>query len=415
MGKISPALSFKAVEKLSKQEGMHAVGGCSGLYLQVTGKGGASWILRVMKDLKRRDYGLGSYQDFSLEEARQKCAEMRKMVRSGVDPLEEKRQSKLAEALAKARTVTFSECVDAYLDAHEDAWKNPKHRQQWRNTLETYAGPVIGALPVSEVDTGLVLKVLEPIWKGKTETATRLRGRIESVLAWSTTRGYREGENPARWRGHLDTLLAKPSKLKAVEHHAALPYKEMHDFMARLAGMEGISARALEFAILTAARSGEVRGATREEIDLEAGMWVIPAGRMKMKREHRVPLSSKAVALLRAMPRIDGSELIFPGLKGPLSDMSLTAVLKRMGRDDLTAHGFRSTFRDWAAETTNYPQEVAEMALAHAVGDKVEAAYRRGDLLAKRLRMMEDWARYCDTPQAQGNTVVPIRKSNTAA
>lgn len=414
MGKRAPALSFKAVEKLSKKEGLHAVGGCSGLYLQVKGNG-ASWILRVMKDLKRRDFGLGSYSDFSLEEARQKCAEMRKKVISGLDPLEEKRQARIAQELAKARTATFAECVDAYLDAHGDSWKNPKHRQQWRNTLETYACPVIGSLPVAEVDTGLVLQVLEPIWKDKTETATRLRGRIESVLAWATTRGYRQGENPARWRGHLDNLLAKPAKLKAVEHHAALPYKELNDFMTKLAGMEGISARALEFAILTAARSGEVRGATWTEIDLEAGMWIIPAGRMKMEREHRVPLSSKALALLRSTPRIDGAELIFPGLKGKLSDMSLTAVLKRMGRDDLTAHGFRSTFRDWAAEMTNYPREVAEMALAHAVGDKVEAAYRRGDLLAKRLRMMEDWARYCDKPQGQGKTVVPLRKSNTAA
>lgn len=383
MGKISPALSYKAVEKLSKREGFHAVGGCSGLYLQVKGNG-ASWILRVMKDLRRRDFGLGSYQDFSLEEARQRCAEMRKQVISGIDPIEEKRQARIAQELAKARTATFAECVNAYLDAHGDSWKNPKHRQQWQNTLATYAGPVIGDLPVSEVDTGLVLQVLEPIWKEKTETATRLRGRIESVLAWATTRGYRQGENPARWRGHLDTLLAKPSRLKAVEHHAALPYMEMAGFMSRLAEMDGISARAVEFAILTAARSGEVRGATWGEIDLNKGMWVIPAERMKMQREHRVPLSAHALTLLKAMPRIDGSELVFPGLKGQLSDMSLTAVLKRMDRGDLTVHGFRSSFRDWASELTNYPREVAEMALAHSVGDKVEAAYRRGDLGACR-------------------------------
>lgn len=405
------ALSAKAVEKLSNVEGMHAVGGCRGLYLQCK-NGGASWILRIMIDRKRRDFGLGSYLDFSLAEARDKCMEFRKQARSGVDLIEEKRQAKQERMISQAKTMTFAQCVDAYLEAHGDGWKNAKHRQQWENTLAKYAGPVIGALDVAVVDTGMVLKVLEPIWKIKTETATRLRGRIEQVLDWATVRGYRHGLNPARWKGHLDTLLAAPSKIQKVEHHAALPFHEISTFMEALAKMEGIGARALEFAILTAARSGEVRGATWAEIDLEAATWIIPAERMKMDREHRVPLSKAAVALLKSVPRIDGTDLLFPGTKGQLSDMTLTAVLRRMNRGDLTAHGFRSTFRDWTAETTNYPREVAEMALAHAVGDKVEAAYRRGDLFNKRRRMMDDWAKYCRTASQTSANVLPMKKAS---
>lgn len=410
MGRSSQTLSAKTVEKLSSMEGMHAVGGCRGLYLQCK-NGGASWILRIMIDRKRRDFGLGSYLDFPLAEARDKCMELRKQVRSGIDPLEKKRQAKQERQVAQAKTMTFAQCVAAYLEAHSDGWKNAKHRQQWENTLTTYAGPLIGGMDVALVDTGMVLKVLEPIWKSKTETATRLRGRMEQVLDWATVRGYRHGLNPARWKGHLDTLLAAPSKIQKVEHHAALPFHEIATFMEALAKMEGIGARALEFAILTAARSGEVRGATWTEIDLEAATWIIPAERMKMDREHRVPLPKSAVALLQAVPRIDGADLVFPGTKGQLSDMTLTAVLRRMNRGDLTAHGFRSTFRDWAAETTNYPREVAEMALAHAVGDKVEAAYRRGDLFSKRRRMMDDWAKYCRTASQTSANVLPMKKA----
>ncbi|HRH79467.1 MAG TPA: integrase arm-type DNA-binding domain-containing protein [Thiobacillaceae bacterium] len=407
MGRVAQALSFKTVEKLSKVEGMHAVGGSRGLYLQCK-NGGASWILRIMIDGKRRDIGLGSYHDVSLEEARDKCMDLRRKVRSGIDPLEDKRRAKQDRQIAKAKAMTFAECVEAYLDAHEDAWKNPKHRQQWRNTLNTYALPHFGDLPVAVIDTGLVMKSLEPIWKTKTETASRLRGRVEQILDWATVRGYRQGENPARWKGHMDKLLPKPSKVAKVEHHPALSYKELPGFILALRSMDGLGARALEFAILTAARSGEVRGATWPEIDLKSCMWIVPAERMKAKREHRVPLTAAAVDLLKALPRIDGADLLFPGTKGKLSDMTLSAVLKRMGRGDLTVHGFRSTFRDWAAEMTNHPREVAEMALAHAVGDKVEAAYRRGDLLKKRYRLMEDWARHCETTQVDGDNVLPF-------
>ena len=413
MGRVAQALSFKTVEKLSRVEGMHAVGGCRGLYLQCK-NGGASWILRIRVDGKRRDMGLGSFHDVSLEEARDKCAELRKSIRQGNDPLEDKRRAKQERMIARAKALTFAECVEAYLETHEDSWKNPKHRQQWRNTLTDHALPAFGELPVGAVDTGLVMQCLEPIWKAKTETASRLRGRIEQVLDWATVRGYRQGENPARWKGHLDKLLPAKAKIQKTEHHAALGYTEIGGFMLALRQMDGIGAQALEFTILTAARSGEVRGAIWTEIDMDAALWVIPADRMKAEREHRIPLSKRAMELLLATPRIAGTNLVFPGRRGPMSDMTLSAVLKRMGRGDLTVHGFRSTFRDWAAEMTNYPREVAEMALAHTVGDKVEAAYRRGDLLRKRYRIMEDWARHCATVQGAQANVVPMRKSNNA-
>lgn len=412
MGRKAKELAALKVNRLTKP-GIHFVGGVDGLALQVLATGGRTWILRKMIAGKRRDMGLGGYPDVTLAGAREKARQMRELVDQGIDPIEDRRAKRAALAAERAKAMTFAQCVAAYLDAHGDGWKNAKHRQQWVNTLDTYAGPIIGNLNVVDVDTGLVLKVLEPIWKTKTETASRLRGRIENVLSWATVRGYRQGENPARWKGHLDTLLAARSKIQKVEHHAALPFREMGAFMADLVKMEGIGARALEFAILTAARSGEVRGATWEEIDLDARAWIIPAGRMKAKKEHRVPLSDAALALLRAMPRLD--DLVFPGTRSgrPLSDMSLTAVLRRMGRGDLTAHGFRSTFRDWASELTAYPADVAEMALAHTIKNPVEAAYRRGDLFEKRARLMADWARYCNTLDMAGE-VVPMRRKQAA-
>jgi integrase len=292
--------------------------------------------------------------------------------------------------------MTFKACAIAYIEAHRAEWKNQKHVQQWENTLDVYAYPVLGDLIVKQIDEALVLKVLLPIWQEKTETAKRLRGRIESVLDWATFNKYRDGENPARWKGHLEHSLAKPSKVAKVVHHPALPYAEVGSFMADLRKREGIGPRALEFLILTAARSGEVRGAVWAEIDLAEQIWTVPAARMKMQREHRVALSDAAVTLLKNLPRLDDCDFVFPGAKPkrPTSDMTLTAVLRRMNRADITAHGFRSTFRDWAAETTSYPHELAEMALAHAVSNKVEAAYRRGDMLEKRLAMMNDWGNY---------------------
>lgn len=338
--------------------------------------------------------GLGPFPEVTLAKARERAREARELVRSGVDPIQRQREAASALRAAAAAALTFDDCAASYIKAHEAGWRNVKHAQQWRNTLKTYATPVFGPLLVRDVALPHVLAALEPIWTTKNETASRLRSRIELVLDWATARGLRDGLNPARWRGHLDKLLAKPSKVKKAEHHAALPVGNVGEFMAQLRNVEGMGARALEFAILTAARSGEVRGAKWGEIDLRAKVWTIPAERMKASKEHRVPLSAQAVALLKGLPRVDAAELVFPSPKGgALSDMTLTAVTRRM-KVDAVPHGFRSTFRDWVAERTNYPREVAEMALAHTIGDKVEAAYRRGDLFEKRRHLMNEWAEY---------------------
>lgn len=383
---------------------MHAVGGIPGLYLRVAAPPTArSWIMRYSFEGRRRDMGLGSYPEVTLEEARELVREKRKLVRAGLDPLETRRDQKQASRLQNAKRLNFQKCLDEYLEAHEAGWKNIKHGQQWRNTLETYACPIIGKTPVCNIDTDMVVQILKPIWYTKTETATRVRSRIEQVLDYASVHKYRSGENPARWRGHLDKLLPKRSKVKKVEHHAALPYPEIAPFMVELRKLEGMGAKALEFAILTATRSGEVRGATWAEIDIDARLWIIPPERMKAEREHRVPLSDAALAVLQEIPHFGETDIIFQGMRGgPLSDATMTATLKRMGRAGLTGHGFRSTFRDWAAEQTAYPHEVCEMALAHVVGDKTEAAYRRGDMFQKRVLIMRDWAAYCNNVKPKG-------------
>lgn len=401
-----------AVSLKTLGDGWHADGG--NLYLFVRGDSRA-WVFRfTAPDGARRSMGLGSLNSITLAEARKQASMLREQVKHPIapsDPLKTRQEVRSAEKLAKRKHMTFKHCAEAYISAHRAEWKSSKHAQQWENTLATYAYPVFGDLPVAAVDEALVIKVLTPIWVTKTETATRLRGRIESVLDWATFSKFRQGDNPARWKGHLDNQLAKPSKVVKVQHHPALPYEEVGLFMGDLRSREGSGARALEFTILTAARSGEVRSATWDEIDLKAGLWVIPAERMKMEKEHRVPLSDAALKLLKGLPRLEGEALIFPSSKAgkPMSDMTLTAVLRRMERGDITVHGFRSTFRDWAAESTNYPSDMAEMALAHSIGDKVEAAYRRGDMLAKRLRMMNDWAKHCGTVRSASADVVPIR------
>ena len=352
--------------------------------------------------------GLGGFPDVKLAAAREAAREARRKIREGIDPIEEARTAASALRASLAKNVTFEDAAKAYIAAHEAGWRNDKHVQQWANTLKAYAYPVIGSLMVRDVDLNHVLKILEPIWRTKNETASRLRGRIEQVLDWATARGYRDGLNPARWRGHLDKLLARPSKVSRVEHHRAIALSEAGAFMVKLRAAEGMGARALEFAILTAARSGEVRGARWSEIDLEASVWVVPADRMKAGREHRVALSQAALSLLEALPRMAGTNLVFPAPRGGiLSDMTLAAVMRRMKADGVP-HGFRSTFRDWAAERTNYPRDVAEMALAHTIGDKVEAAYRRGDLFEKRKRMMADWAKFLSAAATGSEGVVPI-------
>ncbi|MEI8397420.1 MAG: tyrosine-type recombinase/integrase [Rhodospirillaceae bacterium] len=379
--------------------------------------GGKSWLYRFMLAGKSREMGLGSLADVSLSDARAATAEARKLLKAGHDPIAKREADREAvrvtAALAAARAMTFRQCAERYIEVHKNGWKNEKHRTQWPNTFRDYVYPVFGDLPVQAVDLPLVLKVLEPIWMTKTETATRVRGRIEAVLDWATVRGYRTGDNPALWRGRLSHLLPARTKVQKVEHHAALPYAETGAFMTKLRKRDAIAARALEFTILTAARTGEVIGATWGEIDLEAAVWIIPAERMKAGREHRVPLSERALDILRTMAEHRQGDIVFPSTRGnPLSNMGMAMLLRRMNRDDLTAHGFRSTFRDWAAERTAYPNEVVEMALAHAVGNKVEAAYRRGDLFEKRRRLMDDWSAFCGAlPAESGATVVPLRKA----
>lgn len=395
----------------AKKPGMHPDGG--GLYLQITKTGAKSWVYRFMLNGRARMMGLGPCNVVSLAEARVKASEARKLRVAGIDPIQARKAEITKANLESAKAISFKVAAEKYIEAHKPGWRNEKHAAQWASTLETYAYPVLENLPVQGIDVALVMKVLEPIWTKKTETASRVRGRIESILDWATARGYRLGDNPARWRGHLENLLPPRSKVQRVKHHPALPYEETGTFIAALRQREGVAARALEFTILTAMRTSEVIGARWKEIALGKKEWMIPAERIKGGKAHRVPLSTSAIAILEEMADgVEPGEEAFAfhgGRKGkPLSNMAMLSLLKRMKRGDLTVHGFRSTFRDWAAERTNYPREVAEMALAHVVGDKVEAAYRRGDLFEKRRRLMNEWARFCDT-KAKTGKVVAIR------
>lgn len=382
-----------------------------GLWFQVQGVSQRSWLFRYMLNGRAREMGLGPYPDISLAVARDKARVARDQLREKVDPIEARRASQVAimRAAEDARERSFKTAADDLLAAKEGSWRNAKHKAQWRSTLETYAYPVLGSLPVAAIDTDAVLKVLQPIWKVKPETASRLRGRIEAVLDGARARGWRTGENPARWKGHLSELLAAPHKLRPVEHHPALPWRDVGPFIEDLRAIEGTVAAALEFTILTAARSGEVRGARWGEIDLNEAVWLVPASRMKAGKAHRVPLSGAAVTLLRrlmpANPARDA--LVFPGAKAgkPLSDMALTMLLRRMGHDTIRVHGFRSTFRVWAAECRPYPREVVEAALAHVLKDKAEAAYARTDLLERRRPLMEEWAQWCGRGRAVGEVV----------
>jgi integrase len=397
-----------------------------GLYLLVKKSGARFWVFRYkVNGSKLREAGLGrageGRNSVRLAEARENASTLFRQVKNGIDPLSAREAmaaaAKAAAQDAAVKRVTFREAAQRFIDGHTPSWRNPKHAAQWGATIETYANPVFGDLPVGDIDTVHVLAAVEPIWLTKPATASRLRGRIERILDFAKTRGWRSGENPAAWKGHLALTLPARSKVRKVEHHAALPWHEIGDFMLRLKEQAGMGARALRFAILTAARSGEVRGARWSEVEMSAATWVVPAKRMKAGREHRIPLSEPTLDVLREMAQArlsnDSAALVFPGRDAgrPLSDMSLTAVLRRMGRGELTAHGFRSSFRDWAAETTAYPTELVEMALAHAVGNKVEAAYRRGDLFDKRRRLMDDWSAYCSTASKTTRAqVVPLRE-----
>ena len=417
-------LDALAVQRVSEQ-GLHPVG--PGLYLRVRHsvpdadglirvmKG---WILRYSLAGKRRDMGLGTFPAVSLAAARRKAEDARRLIVAGTDPMDAAKAE--AAAAARGSVPTFEEAAGHYIASHRDGWRNPKHRQQWSNTLATYAFPVIGEMSVADVAVGDVLQILEPIWKDKPETATRLRGRIETVIDWAIAREYRTGDNPARWRGRLQQLLPAKAKIRRVEHHAALAWRDVGAFMKDLRARPAPAARALEFAILTAARGGEVRGATWGEVDLAGAVWNVPGERMKAGRDHRVPLSDDALAVLKSAlaqhVEITGKPpardaLIFEGGRRgrPLSENAFMMLLARMDRADITSHGFRSTFRDWAAEATAYPREVCESALAHTNKDKVEAAYMRGDLFEKRRRLMDDWAAFCSQPAVESASITPIR------
>lgn len=394
--------------------GRHGDGG--NLYLLVKGDGRKTWTFRYRAPLtgKVRDKGMGPAWDVSLPEARERAAEYRRMLRDGIDPIDSANEIKQKARTEHAKRMTFGRCSELYIEAHRSGWRNAKHAEQWDSTLRTYCAP-LWPLDVAAVDTALVMKCLDPIWTTKTETASRLRGRIESVLAWATVRKYRSGDNPAAWRNHLDQLLPKRSKVQKVEHRPALPYAGIAEFMAQLRQRQGLAARVLELQILTATRPGEASGARWEEIDLDGALWIIPEERMKAGKEHRVPLSDAAVTLLRSMiPKAKGKPVtphgyIFPGNKGKaITTAAGMALLKEM-QPGITAHGFRSTFRDWAAEMTQHPREVIEAAMAHRLKDAAEAAYQRGDLLQRRKRLMADWAGYCATIR-KGDNVTPMKK-----
>jgi len=390
-----------------KQPGLYSDGG--NLYLQVESESARSWIFRYAG----RYMGLGSAVVVGLQEARDLAHEYRKLRRQGIDPIEDRRAQQAQRRLDAAKTITFTQCAEGYIKAHRAGWRDAKHLQQWENTIAAYAEPIIGALPVQAIDTALMCKVLEPIWTAKPETASRVRGRIERILDWAKVRGYRDGENPARWRGHLDHLLPHHRKVKKVKHHAALPYADVPAFITELHTRDGVGARAFEFAILTATRSGEALGAEWNEFDLKGAMWTVPAARMKSGKEHRVPLAPSALKIIKDMADSKNGEFVFPGDNPgrPLAEKALWKVLHRLQVQNITVHGFRSTFRDWAAERTNYANHVVEMALAHTIGDKVEAAYRRGDLFDKRRRLMDEWARFCNTPAAAGAVIPLLRRS----
>ena len=413
MARINDKLTAVTVNKTTKP-GYYGDG--AGLWLQVSKSGSKSWIFRFTINSKQREMGLGAVHTVTLSEARARAKECRVQLLDGKDPLNVRRATKLALALELSKMVTFDQCAAAYIKAHSSGWKNIKHVRRWENSIATHASPVIGALPVAAVDTALVVKVLSPIWESKTATASMLRGRLESILGWATTSEYRTGDNPARWKGHLENLLAAPSKVSTTEHHPALAWLEMGAFMAALRQVDSLAARLAEFSILTACRPAEGREATWSEIDMDARLRVIPPKRMKAKVEHRVPLSTAAIDLLKVLPRL--GDFVFPGARQgrPLSESATTRLLANMGRADITMHGMRSAFRDWCSESVanSFPREVCEHALAHKLPDKTEAAYRRGDLIVKRIMLMQAWSDFCAVIPTVAN-VTPIRGATVTA
>lgn len=406
-------LSGLSVERAKTAGYIHDGGG---LYLQVTGSGRKSWIFRYSNGGRRRDMGLGAYPAVSLAAARKLAQDARSQAAAGTDPIATRDAERARQRLEAGRGITWDSAVDLFLDDHEITWRNKKHRQQWRSTLRTYASPVLGRLAVADIGTPEVIRVLDPIWQAKPETASRVRGRIERILDWSKVRGYRQGENPARWRGHLDQVYPAKSKVRKVKHHAAVAIDDMPAVYGRLCEATGMAALAARFTILTAVRAGETTGALWPEIDLERGIWSISAERMKMDRDHRVPLSREALAILKVQHEGRTGARVFPGWRNgaPLAIASLAKALKKAGGRQVTTHGSRSTFKDWATERTHFPFEVSEMALAHAISDKTEAAYRRGELMEKRANMMQAWAGFVTT-RRDASVVVPFVSPVSAA
>jgi integrase len=391
--------------------GLHHDG--DGVYLQVSGAGARSWLYRYTLRGRTRDFGLGSAKAIPLKRARELAAEARRLRAEGIDPIERRREQRGDARVEQAKAMTFQQCAEAYVAAHEAGWRSAKHHRQWRSTL-AYLLPIIGALPVRAIDIGLVLKVLQPIWTTKTETASRVRGRIESILDYARVRGFRDGENPARWKGNLDHLLPAKAKVAKIAHFGALPFAEVPAFMADLRRREGTSARCLEFTILTAARTGEAIGARWEEIDLVAKVWTVPAERMKGGKAHRKPLSPRAVEIIRERQARREGDYVFPGRLGgaPLSNMALLAMLRAMNRADVTTHGFRASLKTWASERTSFRNETVEAALAHVTGGRVEQAYLRGDALEKRRKLMDAWGEFCARPtQAATGKIVSMNSA----
>lgn len=430
MPKQAKELTAAEVRRLT-EPGTYAVGGCVGLTLVVKASGARSWILRTRVGNRRREFGLGGFPTVPLADARTKARELRDKLAEGIDPVAERQAAKAAHVAAQAKRVTFREAAERYHQDKAGEFRSVKHRNDWLSSLERHAFPHLGDVPVADVELPHVLKALEPIWTTKTETATRVRQRLESVLSWATVRGYRQGDNPARWAGCLDTVLAKPAKLgKGKRHQPALPWQRVPEFLADLRTREGMGAKALEFAILTAARSGEVRGATWDEIDLAAKVWTIPGDRMKAGKPHRVPLCPDAVALLESLPRMEGQPLVFPAMRGgKISDVTILATVKRMNASKpkegqytdptdgrpVVPHGFRSAFKDWARSRSTFPDEVSELALAHVNSDATRAAYARDELMPQRAKLMKAWGAFCREPAKAGASVTPIRQGADTA
>ena len=406
-------LSNLKVER-AKEPGLYADGG--GLYLRVAEGGSKQWVYRYTTNGHNRDMGLGPLRLLTLAEARERARAAGKLRLDNIDPIAHKRAQRGAALVAAAGAMTFKQCAEGYIRDNEKKWTHPKHRKDWERTLVRFVFPTLGNLPVASIDTPLVLQVIKPIWEKRPETASRVRGRIEAVLGWATVHHYRTGDNPARWRQHLEHALPSRQEIDPVEHHPAMPYTQVAGFVQALRKDTSVAARALELLTLTGTRLSETLDATWREIDLDACTWTIAAARMKTGKDHTVPLSTAAIAVLKAMHAVRQSDFVFPGFKRgqPIRGDALRKLIKRLAGDDVTVHGMRSAFRDWAAERTNFPREVAEMVLAHAIPDAVEAAYRRGDLFEKRRRLMDAWAAFCEArPQPKGATVTPMRRPVT--